>query len=274
MASIEQVIEQTQQKLSSLIKRTPLTAKLLQRPPFRYLHDLISELISACPDFAPNLYTPDELNSANVTDKEAKIAFLQKIMDHVSQRSGQQVRARPAKIVAGLDPEDTNAFLQLLAGVAATNTASTESVKKSASTGKKSSADSLNEKAVKPTSSQADLKKPEKERPDRIQQLKTSDAAALKKTSSKTALDPKEKKKTSSEKLDKVKSSSKSELNPKPKTKEESRLKSEAKASQRDSSITNLSAAPNEPVKSKSHSTKNEAAALPELGSEKPSKSK
>ena len=53
-------------------------------------------------------------------DKDAKVAYLTKIIACVAIDSGEQNPiARPLKIVAGLEPERTNAFLQALATCAA-----------------------------------------------------------------------------------------------------------------------------------------------------------
>ena len=41
------VIQRTKDTLGKVIKKPPLTDKLLNRPPFRYLHDIISE-VSVC----------------------------------------------------------------------------------------------------------------------------------------------------------------------------------------------------------------------------------
>jgi TRAF3-interacting protein 1 len=43
-----------------------------------------------------------------------KVAWLTKIIDFVSAQSGSPVTANPKKIIAGLEPENTNQFLQLL----------------------------------------------------------------------------------------------------------------------------------------------------------------
>jgi len=40
------VIQRTKDTLGKVIKKPPLTDKLLNRPPFRYLHDIISEVSS------------------------------------------------------------------------------------------------------------------------------------------------------------------------------------------------------------------------------------
>lgn len=42
------VVKRTQEALGKVIRRPPLTEKLLNKPPFRYLHDIITE-VSAGP---------------------------------------------------------------------------------------------------------------------------------------------------------------------------------------------------------------------------------
>jgi len=91
-----------------------LTDNLLNKPPFRFLHDIVTEVTRAT-GFAEKLYSADELDSANIKDKESKISYLNKIIDAVSIACNAPVPAKPLKIVAGLNPEDTNVFLQMLA---------------------------------------------------------------------------------------------------------------------------------------------------------------
>uniref|UniRef100_A0A4X2KUK3 TRAF3-interacting protein 1 N-terminal domain-containing protein n=1 Tax=Vombatus ursinus TaxID=29139 RepID=A0A4X2KUK3_VOMUR len=38
------VVKRTQEALGKVIKKPPLTEKLLSKPPFRYLHDIITEV--------------------------------------------------------------------------------------------------------------------------------------------------------------------------------------------------------------------------------------
>ncbi|EFN51237.1 hypothetical protein CHLNCDRAFT_141253 [Chlorella variabilis] len=89
--------------------RPKLTQELLSRPPFRFLHDIVTST-----GFAPGLFTAAEQDARSM-DKEAKLAYLQKLQDAIAAVLGQPVPARPSKIVAGLEPEATNTMLQMLA---------------------------------------------------------------------------------------------------------------------------------------------------------------
>uniref|UniRef100_A0A4W5QLG4 TNF receptor-associated factor 3 interacting protein 1 n=1 Tax=Hucho hucho TaxID=62062 RepID=A0A4W5QLG4_9TELE len=100
------VAKKTQDTLGKVIKKPPLTEKLLTKPPFRYLHDIFSE------------------------DKDAKMAFLQKAMDVVMLVSGEPLSAKPARIVAGHEPEKTNELLQAIAKCCLNKLSSEEAVKR------------------------------------------------------------------------------------------------------------------------------------------------
>ncbi|XP_026902069.2 TRAF3-interacting protein 1 isoform X3 [Acinonyx jubatus] len=108
------VVKRTQEALGKVIRRPPLTEKLLNKPPFRYLHDIITEVIRVT-GFMKGLYTDAEMQSDNVKDKDAKISFLQKAIDVVVMVSGQPLSAKPVRIVAGHEPERTNELLQGIA---------------------------------------------------------------------------------------------------------------------------------------------------------------
>ncbi|XP_072818063.1 TRAF3-interacting protein 1 isoform X6 [Vicugna pacos] len=105
------VVKRTQEALGKVIRKPPLTEKLLNKPPFRYLHDIITEVIRTT-GFMKGLYTDVEMKSDNVKDKDAKISFLQKAIDVVVMVSGEPLSAKPARIVAGHEPERTNELLQ------------------------------------------------------------------------------------------------------------------------------------------------------------------
>uniref|UniRef100_A0A2K6N3S0 TRAF3-interacting protein 1 n=1 Tax=Rhinopithecus bieti TaxID=61621 RepID=A0A2K6N3S0_RHIBE len=64
--------------------------------------------------FMKGLYTDAEMKSDNVKDKDAKISFLQKAIDVVVMVSGEPLSAKPARIVAGHEPERTNELLQII----------------------------------------------------------------------------------------------------------------------------------------------------------------
>ncbi|RMX45518.1 hypothetical protein pdam_00008414 [Pocillopora damicornis] len=106
------IAKKTQDTLGKVIKKPPLTEKLLGKPPFRFLHDIITEVVRNT-GFLKGLYTADEMDSAKVKEKEAKILFLQKAIDVVGMITG-QLSVRPSKIVAGHEPEKTNEFLQAM----------------------------------------------------------------------------------------------------------------------------------------------------------------
>nr|KAF6498335.1 TRAF3 interacting protein 1 [Rousettus aegyptiacus] len=105
------VVKRTQEALGKVIRRPPLTEKLLNKPPFRYLHDIITEVIRVT-GFLKGLYTDAEMKSDNVKEKDAKISFLQKAIDVVVMVTGEPLSAKPARIVAGHEPERTNELLQ------------------------------------------------------------------------------------------------------------------------------------------------------------------
>lgn len=115
--SIEALIPKTQELLQPLIAKPKLADKLLLKPPFRFLHDIFTALTQAT-GFAKGLYNDFELDSANMKEKNQKITYLDKMVVCVGQCLGRDIDVRPAKIVAGLEAENTNLFLQALAQAA------------------------------------------------------------------------------------------------------------------------------------------------------------
>ncbi|KAM9448013.1 TRAF3-interacting protein 1-like isoform 4-T5 [Salvelinus alpinus] len=123
------VAKKTQDTLGKVIKKPPLTEKLLSKPPFRYLHDIFSEVIRTT-GFMKGLYAETEMKSDNVKDKDAKIAFLQKALDVVMLVNGEPLSVKPARIVAGHEPERTNELLQAIAKCCLNKLSSEEAVKR------------------------------------------------------------------------------------------------------------------------------------------------
>uniref|UniRef100_A0A452J0M1 Uncharacterized protein n=1 Tax=Gopherus agassizii TaxID=38772 RepID=A0A452J0M1_9SAUR len=76
------------------------------------------------------LYTDFEMKSDNVKDKDAKISFLQKAIDVVIMVTGEPLSVKPARIVAGHEPERTNEFLQAIGKCCLNKLSSDDAVKR------------------------------------------------------------------------------------------------------------------------------------------------
>lgn len=118
-AEVEQCtgeIEVTITMVGGIISKPKMTAKLLEKPPFRFLHDVFSAVCEST-GFGAGLLDPEEKDAKELSkaSKEAKVAFLEKVKSLVGFSLNTMVEARPAKIVAGLEPNNTNRLLQLLA---------------------------------------------------------------------------------------------------------------------------------------------------------------
>ena len=90
-----------------------MTQKLLTKPPFRYLHDIFTATMAAT-GYGEGLYQGAELDAKAITEKEAKINFLVKLIQLTECVTGEQMDVKPTKIVAGHEPERTNALLQAM----------------------------------------------------------------------------------------------------------------------------------------------------------------
>jgi hypothetical protein len=97
---------------SSLIKKPRMTEKHLIRPPFKYLYDIITEIRNVT-GFGEGLYSDIEDEPAFYEGKKARKEFyLKKIITLTSLILGEEIEVNPAHIVAGIEPEKTNRFLQ------------------------------------------------------------------------------------------------------------------------------------------------------------------
>lgn len=108
------VYQRTKDILSGLISKPKMTEKYLNRPPFRFIFDIVIELNKLTGFVTDNeLLKKEQLISENVRDKNGKLSFLQPLVNFVEENSShQQGFVNPKKIIAGLDCEKTNLFLQ------------------------------------------------------------------------------------------------------------------------------------------------------------------
>jgi TRAF3-interacting protein 1 len=112
-----EIADATRAALQPIISRPKLSDKLLSKAPFRFLHDIVSNVTKAT-SFAEGLFEGDELVGTAIKGKEPKCNYLNKIITCVGICLGEPVDVRVGKIVAGLEPENTNIFLQALGRVA------------------------------------------------------------------------------------------------------------------------------------------------------------
>lgn len=122
----EGVIECTMRMVESMIQQPQLTPKLLSKPPFRFLHDIVTSFIRTH-KFPEGYFDEHELNAGNLTEIAPKLEFLEKLLDLLSTVNQSDLSSiNPKKIVAGLEHENTNKMLQELAKAAASGISVTQ----------------------------------------------------------------------------------------------------------------------------------------------------
>ena len=119
----------TAQMFEQLFDKPKMTEKLLAKPPFRYLHDIFLATMGAT-GFGNGIYTDAEMDSKANHEKDAKIAILTKMITLTEMMIGEKIDVKPSKIVAGLEPDRTNYFLQQLFRAATSGMDSTPYVRK------------------------------------------------------------------------------------------------------------------------------------------------
>ena len=117
-ATLDELMVKTRQLLGALIAAPQLTDALLQRPPFRFLHDVISAVTRAT-GFAEGLFRGNELSAAALKDGKAREAYLSKLVCAIEEALGETLGVRPEMMLRGEEPEQTNLFLQALTRAAA-----------------------------------------------------------------------------------------------------------------------------------------------------------
>lgn len=67
-------IVQTQQTLGTIVNKPKLTDNLLKKPPFRFLHDVVSATCKST-GYTQGLFPEEMLDSKAIKDKDAKIQY-------------------------------------------------------------------------------------------------------------------------------------------------------------------------------------------------------
>ena len=167
-AGAEEFTATTQRLLGGLITRPTLKPALLQKPPFRFLHDIVTALIASPAHYPADYFTSDESNSGLIDSSEKKVAFLQRVIDVVEATGPFDLSSvNPKKIVAGLEPERTNLLLQCLAKAAASGVTAVEAMaKKKGGGGKGAEAAARSKEAAPPAKSSVEEKP--KEAPGKV----------------------------------------------------------------------------------------------------------
>ncbi len=112
MADEEPYWKATEAMYSQLFSKPAMKEKLLTKPPFRYLHDIFTATLGKT-GYGEGLFQGDELNSKSFEDKDAKLAWLVKAITLAEMLNGEQIDIKPSMVLAGQQPERTNAYLQL-----------------------------------------------------------------------------------------------------------------------------------------------------------------
>ncbi|KAF1745750.1 hypothetical protein GCK72_022197 [Caenorhabditis remanei] len=192
--------DQTRKAFENVIEKPSLTDKLLSKPPFKFIADIVSNVRSAT-GYLKNEFTDEEISTA-ATDKDTKIAFLEKLIQILDDGSLGNVKA--IKVSSGKEPEETNKMLQVLGTNAASFMSNGQGEKKKKKPKKE---DKKTEKEVeekpKKRSSRKDSHSEEKveksaSKSDKSEKSEKSDKSEKKKESKREASSDEKKKKTSS----------------------------------------------------------------------------
>jgi len=110
---LQEEIRKTQDALN-FIRRPALSTKLLSQPPFKFIHDIVTELMKTLDDLPKRLFTGKELDRNGFSTKEEKMAYLEKLVQWTSLLAGRKVDVNTRSILSGKEPEKTNVLLQVL----------------------------------------------------------------------------------------------------------------------------------------------------------------
>ena len=108
---LESAINEVKSILQPLFSKPKLSSKLLSKPPFRFIHDIVTSTLDST-GFPNGLFEPIELQSSTYKDdKAAKLSFLDKLIHLINVGGGRTLEVSSSKIVAGLEPLSTNILL-------------------------------------------------------------------------------------------------------------------------------------------------------------------
>eukprot|EP01017_Pseudomicrothorax_dubius_P002928 TRINITY_DN1027_c0_g1_i2.p1 TRINITY_DN1027_c0_g1~~TRINITY_DN1027_c0_g1_i2.p1 ORF type:complete len:453 (+),score=152.43 TRINITY_DN1027_c0_g1_i2:62-1360(+) len=121
--------QKTAELYTALIERPKMSEKLLIKPPFKYLFDIVMETTKVT-GFAKGLYSAEELDANFYSAKEQKGLFLKKIIDLVAAATKEEIEVKPKMILAGVEADKTNILLQAMHKAATSKTDYTPIVRK------------------------------------------------------------------------------------------------------------------------------------------------
>lgn len=73
---------------------------LLQKPPFRYLHDIYTATMGKT-GFGNGMFQGEELDSKSFQDKDSKLGFLVKLITLTEMMVGEKIDIKPSMVLAG-----------------------------------------------------------------------------------------------------------------------------------------------------------------------------
>jgi TRAF3-interacting protein 1 len=130
--------QRTAELVGSIISKPSMKQKLLSRPPFRFLADTIINIQKAT-GFLSGLFEGSEMNPKEIKDKQAKVEWLNKLLNAVGLFWNTTMNAKSSKIIAGLEADFTNELMQAVALGAKSGENSNDAVRKTLSGEKASS---------------------------------------------------------------------------------------------------------------------------------------
>jgi TRAF3-interacting protein 1 len=103
--------QETAAMYEQIFTKPKMSEKLLNKPPFRFLHDIYTATMGKT-GFGQGLFEGEELNSKSFEDKDSKLAFLVKLITLTEMVNGEKIDIKPSLVLAGQGAEKTNAWLQ------------------------------------------------------------------------------------------------------------------------------------------------------------------